>query len=69
MDSPIIRYVVIAGAGLAILATGMYILNTLFNQMAATPYMQIFIIPIAAAVALMLYTLYQRIVTRELSYA
>lgn len=66
MQSGIVRYVIIAGAGAALLSAGLFLLNNFVNSLQNAPsYIQIAVIPIATGIAVYLFMQYKNLINRE----
>jgi len=62
----IVRYVIIAGAGVALLSAGLFLLNSFVNSFQNAPsYIQIVIIPIATGIATYLFMQYKNLLNKE----
>lgn len=68
MSDTLLPYIVVAGTGIAVLAGGLYILDLLVNSLNNAPsYIVVAALPLATGIAVSLFMLYKRLLTREVS--
>lgn len=68
MSDTLLPYIVVAGTGIAVLAGGLYIMDLLVNSLSNAPsYIIVVVLPLATGIAVSLFMLYKRLLTREVS--